>query len=416
MAAPAATIASLSAALIQRFPRKLVTAIEWSEGKAAAMVPKVGWTGKPTWGMTVGASPAGSQDFLIAQTNAASEVTALVQPSITTYQQDFGVATLEGRLIRAASNSEGTLFDNMVSQITGIQKDVMRSFSGKIYRNGFGKMSEISAGSTVGSPTISLKYPEDSVQFEVGMRIVLGQASSETAALRNAGASARITGVDFKAGTLTFAGNLTAEIAAAVAGDSIFRYGDRAAGAVTTRSCIAGFEAQFNATDVLHGVTRSTDSRLRGTVITNAGGTDEDNLIDALCEVDRFGGEVDWVYMNPTRWKNLAKLAMGRYRPTTLAGPIPGVGVKGVNLMTAQGQSVDIYPDRYCPVDRIFGIEKKSLQVFLAGDSTEIPTFLDHDGVGKVLRLASADGVESRVGYYAEAGENAPCHNFVITY
>jgi hypothetical protein len=380
------------------------------------MAPKTGWTGKPTWGMTVGASPAGSADFTIAQSNAGSEVTALVQPSIATYQQDFGVATLEGRLLKAASNAEGTLFDNMVSQITGIQKDVMRSFSGKIYRNGYGKMSEISAGSTVASPTISLKYPEDAVQFEIGMRIVLGQASSETAALRSAGASARITGVDFKAGTLSFAGNLTAEIAGAVAGDSIFRYGDRAAGAVTTRSCIAGFEAQFNDTGVLHGVTRSADSRLRGVVVANAGGTDEDNLIDALCEVDRFGGNIDWVYINPTRWKNLAKLAQGRYRPTTLQGPVPGIGVKGINLMTAQGQSVDIYPDRYCPVDRIFGIEKKSLQTFIAGDSAEVVQFLDHDGVGKVLRLASADGVESRVGYYADMGCNAPCHNFVITY
>lgn len=414
MAAPAATIASLSGSLIKRYSRKFVTKVEWSKGLAAAMVPKIGWTGNPTWGMRVGSHPGGSADFATAQSQGGNEVAAVVQPSISTYQQDFGLATIEGRLMAAASNKEGTLYDKMVGQIDSIMEGTMQSFSGKIYRGGFGKMSEISAGSTVGSPTISLKYPEDSIQFEIGMRIVL--AATETAALRSAGANARITAIDFKAGTLTFAGNLTAEIAAAAAGDSIFRNGDRAAGAVSVRSCVAGFEAQFNATDTLHGVVRTADSRLRGVIVPNAGGTEEENIIDGMSEVRRYGGKTDWIFLNPTRLRNITKTAMGRYRPASVASPLPGIGVKGINLMTLDGKSVDIFDDPFCPVDRIWGIEKESLQVFLAGENSQIPRFLDHDGVGNVLRGNAYDGVESRVGYYADVGCNAPIHNFGVTY
>jgi len=79
MAGPAAaTISNLQSALVRRYSRNFVTTIEWAHGVAAAVIPKVGWSGQPTWAMRVGSSPTGSQDFVTAQNNGSLEITNIV--------------------------------------------------------------------------------------------------------------------------------------------------------------------------------------------------------------------------------------------------------------------------------------------------------------------------------------------------
>lgn len=410
MAAPAATIATLGSALKRKYSEKFVTSIEWSHGVAAAQVKKVAWHGFPTWAMRVGNSAARSADFPTAQTLAASAFTNVVQPVIPTYQQDFGVATIEGRLMKAAGGKDGALYDKMVAQIDGIMGAVMHSLSTKIYRNGFGGVSTINATTVLASTLLVLAFPEDAVLFEIGDQLTL--AASDAAAQRAGTIS--VTGIDYTAGTLTLSGNITAGIAAAALGDTIYHSGDRGAGASPAAVCISGYEQWLNSSTALFGLTRTNDGRLRGYSFSAQGMTEEDALIQGLAETRRFGGQVDAVYMNPTRMRNIIKLAMGRYRPITVKGPA-GIGFKeGIALMTLDGREVNCFDDPFCPYLRIFGIETKSFQLFCA-DSDKIPAFLDDDGL-TVLRLAAADGVEGRVGYYADLGCNAPIHNFVATY
>lgn len=410
MPAPSATIATLGAGLKRRYSDKFVSAIEWSAGPAAAQVKKIGWTGFPTWAMRVGNSPARSATFATAQTLAGTAFTNIVQPVIPTYKQDYGLATIEGRLMKAAGNKEGALYDKMVGQIDGIMKGTMHSFATKIYRSGYGELSTIHASTNLATTTLQLAFPEDAVLFEINQGIQFAQTN--TAAMRDAGEVLTVTGIDYVAGTLTTSAVLNT-VAAIAVGDVIYSQDDRGTGASPTKLCIEGYESQLNDTAALFGVTRSTDGRLRGYAFSGQGRTEEDVLIEGLAESDRFGGNVDTVYMNPTRVRNLVKIAMGRYRPTTLKGPA-GVGFKGISLMTTTGREIDVYADRYCPYLRIFGIESESMQLFCA-DSPKIPAFLDDDG-NTVLRLAGADGVEARVGYYAELGCNAPIHNFVATF
>lgn len=408
--ATAGTIANLSAGLKRRYSDRFVSAIEWSSGPAAARVRKVGWTGFPTWAMRVGNSPARSATFSTAQTQAQTLFTNIQQPVIPTYKQDYGVATIEGRLMKAAGNKEGALYDKMVGQVDGIMKATMHSFATKIYRSGYGDLSTIHASTTLASTSLVLAFPEDAVLFEIGQQI--GFAASNTSAMRNSGAVLSVLGINYVTGTLTLSANIDT-VTGTQLGDTIFSNGDRGTGASPTKLAIEGFESQFNDTAALFGVTRSTDGRLRGYAFSGQGRSEEDVLIEGLAETDRFGGSVDEVYMNPTRARNLVKYAQGRYRPTTTKGPA-GIGFKGFSLMTLAGREIDIFPDRYCPYNRIFGIESESLQLFLA-DNAKIPAFLDDDGM-TVLRQASDDGVEARVGYYAELGCNAPIHNFVATF
>ncbi len=411
MAAPAALISNLSAGLKRRYSEKFVSKIEWSNGPLAAMIKKTGWTGFPTWAMRVGNSPARSATFLTAQTLAASEITRIVQPVIPTYMQDYGVATIEGRLMAAAANKEGALYDRMVSQIDGIMKGTMSSFATKIYRGGWGKLSTIKSTTTLSTTTLNLEFPEDSVLFEIGMSLQFA-ATESASAFRDSGEALRVEAIDHVAGTLTtsLALNTVASIAT---GDVIFASGDRQDSGSPTRLCVTGLEGQFNASDAIFGVTRSGDGRLRGVSFDASGMTAEQVIIRGLSETGRYGGKVDKIFMNPSGIESLIKIAQGRFRPVTVNGPA-GVGADGISVVTATGREVQVFGDMYCPVNRIFGCEMDSLQVFCA-DSPQIPRFLDDDGNGNMLRLAAADGVESRVGYYAEVGCNAPCHNFVAT-
>lgn len=411
MAAPAATIAVLGGALKRKYSDKFVSAIEWSHGVAAAQVKKIAWHGFPTWAMRVGNSAARSADFVTAQTLAASAFTNVVQPVIPTYQQDFGLATIEGRLMKAAGGKDGALYDKMVAQIDGIMGATMHSLSCKIYRNGFGGLSTINASTVLASTSLVLGFPEDAVLFEINN--LIGLAASDAAAMRNGGSTISVLGIDYTTGTLTTSANVST-ITGAALGDTIYLAGDRGVGASPTAVCVSGYEQWLNSSTALFGLTRTADGRLRGYSFSAQGMTEEDALIQGLAETRRFGGQVDAVYMNPTRMRNIIKLAMGRYRPITVKGPA-GIGFKeGIALMTLDGREVNVFDDPFCPYLRIFGIESKSFQLFCA-DSDKIPAFLDDDG-NTVLRLAAADGVEARVGYYADLGCNAPIHNFVATY
>jgi hypothetical protein len=412
MAAPAATIAALSAGLRRRYSDKFVSAIEWSSGPLAAMIKKVGWTGFPTWAMRVGNSPARSATFATAQTLAASEMTRIVQPVIPTYQQDYGLATIEGRLMKAAGNKEGALYDKMVAQIDGIMKGTMASFSAKIYRAGWGKLSTIKSTTTLASTTLVLENPEDAVLFEIGMSLQFSESESGHVFRGSpTGEALRVEGIDFVAGTLTTSANVST-IDNVALGDTIFASGDRQDSATPSRLCITGMEGQLNASDALFGVTRSGDGRLRGVSFSAAGMSAEAAIIRGLTETTRYGGKVDKIFMNPSGIESLIRIAQGRFRPVKVNGPA-GIGVDGISVVTATGREVEVFGDMYCPVNRIFGLEMDSFQVFCA-ESAKIPAFLDDDG-NTMLRLASADGVEARVGYYAEVGCNAPCHNFVAT-
>lgn len=411
MAAPAALISNLSAGLKRRYSDAFVSKIEWSRGPLAAMIKKVAWSGLPTWAMQVGNSPARSATFTTAQTLAASEITRIVQPVIPTYAQDYGLATIEGRLMAAASNKEGALYDKMVAQIDGIMNGTMASFATKIYRGGWGKLSTIKSTTTLSTTTLILENPEDSVLFEIGMSLQFA-ATESASAFRDSGEALRVEAIDHVAGTLTM--SLALDTVASIAtGDTIFAAGDRENSGSPSRLCIVGLEGQLNDTTSLFGVTRSTDGRLRGVSFSAAGMTAEQVLIRGLSETNRYGGKVDCVFMNDSGIESLIKIAQGRFRPITVNGPA-GVGADGISVVTATGREVKVFGDPYCPVNRVFGLEMKSFQVFCP-ESAKIPRFLDDDGNGNMLRLAAADGVESRVGYYAELGCNAPCHNFVAT-
>ena len=75
------------------------------------------------------------------------------------------------------------------------------------------------------------------------------------------------------------------------------------------------------------------------------------------------------------------------------------IGFRGI-LMNGPRGPIKVVPDQNCPSDRAFMLQMDTWKLYSLGKA---PKILDTDGM-KMLREASSDSVEVRVGYYAQLG------------
>ena len=419
--ATGSTFSNLTSALKRRYDDGFLGRVGWSKGALGAMISKKSWSGELVpFMIRTGNSPATSATYATAASkseNSTYGYTKVKQAQVP-WTKDYGRATIDGLLMATASDKMGTVYDKFVAQIDGILDGVMHSFCTRVYRDGFGCIGNISAGTNVATTTLTLAKREDIVLYEVGMDLQFS-SSNDAATLRNSGGVLTVTGIDYTNGALTMNAAINTNTGT-VAGDYIFQSGNRQDSPTPTRLCQAGLDAWLPAgtvstSDFFNLGNRNLDGRLIGTVIdctsgTYSGATEEQALIGAVTEADRFGGKPRVCFMNPTRFGNLMVQGMGRYRPTTVVGP-SRISFDGVVVQTNYGD-VRVFSDRYCPVKRSYVLEMDSWGVYGAGTS-KIPDFIMADG-NKILRQTSDDGVECRVGYYDAQGCNAPINNVVI--
>lgn len=422
--ATGSTYSNLTSGLKRRYDDRFKGKVGWSKGPLAAMLAKKAWSGEfIPYPITVGNSPAVSATYSVAASKSEDSTYGYtrVKQAQVPWIKNYGRATIEGLLLRTAGDKMGTFYDKFVSQIDGIMDGVMNRFSTHVYRDGFGCIGNISSDTVLTTTTLKLAKKEDIVLFEVGMGIVFSSANS-TATLRDSGEVLIVTAIQHNAGTMTVSAQIDT-IASIAVGDFIFPEGDRQNSATPTRLALMGMDAWGPVAAPAGGENfnnlgdRNNDNRLLFNVVdtttgTYAGANEEEALIIGATEADRFGGKPRAAFFNPTRYSNLLKLGQQRFRPTRIDGPY-GIGFDGVVVETNYG-NIRVFSDRYCPVKRAYLLDMDTWQVYGAGSST-IPDFLDHDG-NKILRQTADDGVEARVGYYANMGTNAPCNNVVVKF
>ena len=423
LAATGGSFANLTAGLKRRYDDSFLGIVTWSKGPLAAMIRKKQWSGEfAPYMMRVGNSPARSATYSTAA-NKSEDTTygfTKVKQAQVPWVTDYGRATIAGLLMATASDKMGTVYDKFVAQIDGVLDAAMHSFSTKIYRDGFGSIGNIDASTNLATATLILAVKEDAVLYEQGMDIQFAQTNA-TSTLRNSGAVLTVTqiggGANFGQLTTNAVLNTVTGIST---GDFIFASGDRQNSATPTKLAIQGLDAWLPTAAPGGGENfnnlgdRNNDFRLLGTVVDAQaqGYSEEESLIIAAGEAARFGGKPRSAFFNPTRYENLIIQGQGRFRPTTVKGPM-GIGFDGVTVQTNYGD-IDVYPDPFCPRKRAFVVEMDSWTVWGAGNQ-KIPDFLTWDG-NKILRQTADDGVECRVGYYAASGTNAPIHNVVIKF
>lgn len=413
------TYANLTAALKRRYDDNFLGKITWSKGPLAAMLRKKAWSGEfPVYQMRVGNSPARSATYSVAAAKSEDPTygfTRVKQAQLQWYK-DYGRATIDGLLMATASDKMGTVYDKFVAQLDGILDATMHSISTKVYRGGWGCIGQLDPTTNVATAVGILAVREDVVLYEVGMDVVFSSAVN-SAVLRNSGGVLTVIGINLALGQITFNAAINTNTGT-IAGDYMFASGDRQNSATPARLALAGIAAwgpnvaPTPGENFMNLGDRNNDGRLLGTVVDASSLTEEESLIVAAVEADRVGGKPRMAFFNPTRYGNLLAQGQGRYRPTTVKGPM-GIGFDGVVVQTNYGD-IRVFSDRYCPRDMGVVLEMDAWTVYGAGTS-RLPDFITADG-NKILRQTADDGVECRVGAYDSMGTNAPCHNVTLAF
>jgi hypothetical protein len=384
------------------------------------------------------------------QSLTQSSVTGIGFPQVTAFVvtpvQDYGFGYIDRMTKMLSETSEGAFEDTAVTAMSMAMKAVMLSLGNAIYGTGTGTIGQISAGSNVASPTITLNDPNQVVNFYVGQVVVATATDGGAVKGGNTqGCGALIVAIDRNLGTLTVGTALgsgtTAPTTAnwstlingnggtaVVAGDYLCQAGDAANAGTYLK--IAGFGAWVPAsavasTDSFFGVNRYADTFLSGVRINGVGLEIEEALMEGAAAGARQGALLDTCLMNFANWTVLqyALTARKTYFQNVDAKVMSSDGNIGYSTIKIEGPTgtIDVIPDPFCPSTQIFILQKDTWSLKTVGKAvspfdfnTEKPSSMD-DEKATLLRTVNSDSYEFRCGMYGNLSCSAPGWNVNIT-
>jgi hypothetical protein len=157
------------------------------------------------------------------------------------------------------------------------------------------------------------------------------------------------------------------------------------------------------------GVDRSVDpTRLGGLRLNAASLPIEEALIEADALVAREGWPMDHFFMNHDTFGDLKKALGSKVQYVDLKANAD-ISFRGVMVDGTRGP-IKVIPDQNCPGNRIFGLRLNFWKLYTLGKSVRV---IEADGL-TMLRLAAADGVEVRYGFYGQLGCRGPGANINV--
>lgn len=348
----------------------------------------------------------GGITIALAQANANPSV---YLKFILTRVTDFGVARVTGEALKAAEGVKGALENLWQREMDGILHTVKRSLAIHMQRSGTGSRGQLSAGSTVGSATIFLAVTSDVTNFAVGM--TLQASNGDGGALRSAGATIVLTGINRTTGALTAGGNWSAAIGAIVAGDFLVRNGDGANGGanvvITGRggwippgdpgTTYNGFAIPAS----IFSLNRTSDVvRLSGNRFNCAQMSMADAIQEMAAIVQVEGAENDLeCTLHPRDRANFAKELGSKVvyvrEEKSIEGSKAKVGFSAMVIETDAG-NVKLFADLNVQRGTVFLGDPKTERFSSMGAA---PQILDWDS-NEFLRYSTDDSYEVRVGTY----------------
>lgn len=348
------------------------------------------------------ANPQGSsQSFTEAQANIYQG--NYLRFSLTR-KQHYGVARVTGEAAEAAVKSEGAMVDLWDNETKGIATTEMSVLATYLYGTGDGTLGRILSG--VATTTVTLYAGTNMNYFELNMTVaaVTGQGTSGDVCVGGA-AKARITGIDRRNRTLTFASALTALITDAADGDWLVRSGDQvASSAVVNITGLESYVAGGTTPGTLHSLNRNTDPvRLAGQAIDYSGWAMEDAVVDASAQSGFQGLGYGTVLVcnnieAAAMKKSLAgKLIFNRPGSASATYGFSDVGIEGEN------GSIEVLADPFCPRNKAYLLKLDAFSLF---SLKAAPHLAKYDGI-EFLRRPDADAYEVRFVFYG----NLKCKN-----
>jgi len=347
------------------------------------------------------ANPQGSSaDFATAQANIQQ---GNYLRSALTRVQHHGVARVTGEAAEAAVKSDGALVDLWDNETRGIATTEMSVLSTYLYGTGDGTLAQILSGQT--TTTVTLQTTANMNYFELGMTLRAVSTTGTAATVRVGGAArAKVTGIDRRSRTLTFAAALNTLITDITATDYFVRDGDQVTGAANV--CITGLDAYVaggTSPSTLFGLVRSADPvRLAGQAIDYSGWAMEDAAVDASAQCGFQGiGYPSVLVANNIDIANMKK-SLGSKIIYNDGGGKAKHSFSGISIDGEAGP-IEVLADPFCPRNKAWLLK---LDVFSLFSLKAAPHLNKFDGMD-FMRRPDADAYEVRFVFYG----NVKCKN-----
>lgn len=313
--------------------------------------------------------------------------------------EHFGIARVTGQAAEAAVKSEGALVDLWDNETRGVASTEMACLATYLYGSGDGVLGATLSG-TAGT-TVTMASGTNMNYFELNMTVRAVSATGLASTVRTGGtAKARITGIDRRNRTLTFAANLVASITDVVDGDYLVRGKDHHTSGVA--SVITGLDEMVKGgttPGTVWGLNRNTDPvRLAGQSIDYTGWDMGDAIADASAQAGFQGiGYPETVLMNNIEFASLKKSLTAK-----LVYNRPGSkeATYGFSDVTIEGEAgpIRIVADPYCPRNKAFLLKKDAFSLW---SLKAAPHLAKYDGM-EFLRRPDADAYEVRFAFYGQ--------------
>jgi len=344
-----------------------------------------------------------SRDMSVAETQAGTvgiQGVQVAEPLI----EDFAAFTIKGMAIEAAKGDLNAFMPTLQFSIDSAMRKVGRQASVDLFRSGYGTVGTIASTSSVTSTVMTLAKRESAVNFNRGQTYFF--APSETGDARAGGATLTVDSINLQAGTITWTAAMST-IALLAVGDVVIGEGDRQLTSVSTRYKMAGLPAWIpsaapsSANDLFPGWDRRKSSAFYGVLVdqSTTGGDILNGTIDTVAEVNRLGGAVDLIIMNPSRAADLRKIlqSQGRYSGSEIKSATGYIAFESFRF-----EGAEVVEDRFCDVNDVWCLQKDTWEIISLG---MVPKILNLDG-NQFLRMSGADAYSGRCGYYS----NLKCH------
>ena len=381
---------TFAAALKQHYTDEKIENMVYKDNPFLAMISKYEDFGGENLKLPVkyGLPMGRSATFADAVSNkSASQLKAF----LLTRKADYAIASIANETIEASKGNANAFIEAATFEIDGAIEAATRSLAIALYGDGSGQIGVVGslATTTASNDTVTLATIQDITNFEVGMQLNFGTATSN----KEISTINRDTGVIL----LTGASGATTTEAIYVDGDKDNKL-----------TGLGGWlpSSAPGSTDSFFGVNRSSDAtRLGGIRFDGSSLPIEEALIGAAARVAREGGKPDVCFINYNNFADLEK-ALGSKVSYVDVKVNPEIGFRGIMVHGPRGP-IKVVPDQNCPNGVAYLLQMDVWKLYSLGKA---PKILDSDGL-KFLRESTADAVEARVGYYAQLGCRAPGFN-----
>ena len=386
----ALNMTTFAAALKQHYTQEKIENMVYKDNPFLAMISKYEDFGGENLKLPIkyGIPQGRSATFSDAQHNKTS---TQLKAFLLTRVADYSLASIQNETIEASKGNANAFMEAATVEIDGAIESATRSLAISLFGDGSGQIGVVGslATTTASNDTITLATVDDITNFEVGMQLNFGTATTNK----------EISTINRDTGVI-----LVNAASGATATEAIYIDGDKDAKLTGLGGWLPS--SAPSATESFFGVDRSADAtRLGGIRFDGSSLPLEEALIGAAARVAREGGKPDVCFINYANFADLEK-ALGSKVSYVDEKVNPTIGFRGILIHGPRGP-IKVIPDQNCPNNVAFMLQMDVWKLYSLGKA---PKILDSDGL-KFLRDSAADSVEVRVGYYAQLGCRGPGYN-----